>query len=68
MAKNTRPKFGKVPVISHDLDFNQTLSSLNASEGVWAKIIRRIKGKIRAKGDLEKLAKEAKFRFVIINR
>ena len=60
-----RPKFGSVPIIPNDLDFNETLSSLNATEGVWAKIIRRVKNRIKAKGDLEKLAKEAKFRSVI---
>ena len=52
-------RFGIVPVIPNDLNYDETLVSLNR-KGFWTKIIRTVKGKI--KDDLEKVARLADFR------
>ena len=52
-------RFGIVPVIPNDLNYDETLLSLNR-KGAWTKIIRIVKGKI--KDDLEKVARAADFR------
>ena len=49
-----------VPLVANNLDYDQTLLKMNDTPGPWAKIIRRVKARMRS--DIENIARKAGFR------